>query len=137
MLTKETHRHIQAAINQAHNPPSGMFFDYSFSNYMAMTLPKHWRVQKLRNEQNIDFYPDEIQRIEEFFALGGFGSNLTGIEASEEAKAFTAKLLELFDKDFEGMPRTVLDSIDHHDRLDLLFINENHYHQISFDLFWS
>ena len=137
MLSQVTLELLQKACEKSNSiyEYGGLSFHYCLSTSYMMNLKNRSRISKLRAEKNTDFYPDEIELIQEFFELAMCSDGTSKL--SEETKSFVSSLLKSLDTDFKGMPRCVIEPFNSplSSELVLFILAPQYYHELRFS--WS
>lgn len=137
MLNQVTLELLQKACDKSNSiyEYGGLSFHYCLSTSYMMTLKNRSRISKLRAEKNTDFYPDEVELIQEFFELAMCSDGTSKL--SEETKQFVSSLLKCLYSDFKEMPRCIIEPINTplSSELVLLILAQEYYHELR--LSWS
>lgn len=113
----------------------GLEFRYSVSTSYLMTLRTRSRISKLRAEDNTEFYPDEIEVLEQFFELAMVPDGTDRI--SGHVKTFVASFVQCLYQDFAAGLKCLLEPDDSEltSELALLILENGLYHEVR--LSWS
>ena len=137
MLSQVTLELLQKACDKSNAiyEYGGLSFHYCLSTSCMMTLKSRSRISKLKAEKNTDFYPDEIELIQEFFELAMCSDGTSKL--SEDTKYFVSSLLKSLDAGFNDMPRCIIEPFNSplSSELVLLILAPQYYHELR--LSWS